>query len=117
MNSPWLELYEKFFDKVVLPIIVAVVGAMIHTFRTKDDPSSKLTFLSFFMLIVINIGIVVTIGIIAEDYFDVKSNRIVWVISGLACTFSTYILNLIQYIIQDIAPDVARKFFNVDKEN
>ena len=116
MNSPWLELYEKFFDRIGLPIIVAVVGAMIHTFRTKDNPGSKLTFLSFFMLIVINISLVVTIGIVAEDYFDLKS-RIVWVISGLACTFSTYILNLLQYIIQDIAPDIARKFFNVDKEN
>ena len=45
------------------------------------------------MLIVINIGIVMTIGIVAEDYFELKNSRLVYVISGLACTFSMYILN------------------------
>lgn len=117
MENPWLELLEKIFDKIGLPFIIALVGAVIHTFRTKDDPNNNSTFFSFFMLIIINISIVMTIGIVAEDYFEVKNNRLIWVISGLACTFSMYILNLIQYIIQDIAPDVARKFFNVDKEN
>lgn len=117
MENPWLELLEKIFDKIGLPFIIALVGAVIHTFRTKDDPNNNSTFFSFFMLIIINISIVMTIGIVAEDYFEVKNNRLIWVISGLACTFSMYILNLIQYIIQDIAPDIARKFFNVDKEN
>ena len=117
MESPWLELLEKIFDKIGLPFIIAIVGAVIHTFRTKDDPNNNSTFFSFFMLIIINISIVMTIGIVAEDYFEVQNNRLIWVVSGLACTFSMYILNLIQYIIQDIAPDIARKFFNVDKEN
>ena len=47
MNSPWLELYEKFFDKVGLPFIIALVGAVIHTFRTKDDPNNNSTFFKF----------------------------------------------------------------------
>ena len=57
MENPWLELLEKIFDKIGLPFIIAIVGAVIHTFRTKDDPNNNSTFFSFFMLIIINISI------------------------------------------------------------
>ena len=99
--------------KLYLPIAVAVLGTIIHLYRSKE----KLSIGRFSILTLINVGMVFTTGIICQDYLDIKNDRLIWVLCGLACTFSMYILNLIQYIIQDIAPDVARKFFNVDKEN
>ena len=99
--------------KLYLPIAVAVLGTIIHLYRSKEKPSIG----RFSILTLINVGMVFTTGIICQDYLDMKNDRLIWVLCGLACTFSMYILNLIQYIIQDIAPDVARKFFNVDKEN
>ena len=99
--------------KLYLPIAVAVLGTIIHLYRSKEKPSIG----RFSILTLINVGMVFTTGIICQDYLGMKNDRLIWVLCGVACSFSMYIFNLIQYIIQDIAPDVARKFFNVDKEN
>ena len=99
--------------KLYLPIAVAVLGTIIHLYRSKEKPSIG----RFSVLTLINVGMVFTTGIICQDYLGMKNDRLIWVLCGVACSFSTYILDLIQYIIQDIAPDIARKFFNVDKEN
>ena len=108
-----LNFLIEVMKKLYLPIAVAVLGTIIHLYRSKEKPSIG----RFSILTLINVGMVFTTGIICQDYLDMKNDRLIWVLCGLACTFSTYILNLIQYIIQDIAPDIARKFFNVDKEN
>lgn len=108
-----LDFLADLTKKLYLPIAVAVLGTIIHLYRSKEKPSIG----RFSILTLINVGMVFTTGIICQDYLDMKNDRLIWVLCGLACTFSMYILNLIQYIIQDIAPDVARKFFNVDKEN
>ena len=108
-----LDFLVDLTKKLYLPIAVAVLGTIIHLYRSKEKPSIG----RFSILTLINVGMVFTTGIICQDYLDMKNDRLIWVLCGLACTFSMYILNLIQYIIQDIAPDVARKFFNVDKEN
>ena len=99
--------------KLYLPIAVAVLGTIIHLYRSKEKPSIG----RFSVLTLINVGMVFTTGIICQDYLGMKNDRLIWVLCGVACSFSTYILDLNQYIIQDLAPDVARKFFNVDKEN
>lgn len=108
-----LDFLVDLTKKLYLPIAVAVLGTIIHLYRSKEKPSIG----RFSILTLINVGMVFTTGIICQDYLDMKNDRLIWVLCGVACSFSMYILNLIQYIIQDIAPDVARKFFNVDKEN
>ena len=108
-----LDFLVDLTKKLYLPLSVAVLGTIIHLYRSKEKPSVG----RFSVLTLINVGMVFTTGVICQDYFDMENDRLIWVISGIACSFSTYILNLIQYIIQDIAPNIARKFFNVDKEN
>lgn len=99
--------------KLYLPIAVAVLGTIIHLYRSKEKPSIG----RFSILTLINVSMIFTVGVICQDYFEMKSERMIWVLSGVACSFSTYILNLIQIIITDIAPDAARKLFRVERKD
>ena len=99
--------------KLFLPFTVAILGTVIHLYRTKEQTSKA----RFAMLTLINVGMVFTTGIICQDYFEMKSERLIWVLSGIACSFSTYILDFVQLAITDIAPDVARKVFGVEKKD
>lgn len=98
--------------KLYLPIAVAVLGTIIHLYRSKEKPSIG----RFSILTLINVGMVFTTGIICQDYLDMKNDRLIWVLCGVACSFSIYILDLIQNILTEIAPEVIRKFLNVDKD-
>ena len=97
-----------------IPGAIAIFGTIVHLYRNNQ----KITFNKVILIhTLINIGIVFTIGVLCQDYFNIKSERLIWVFSGVACSFSTYLLNLVQLLITDVAPDVARKIFGVDKHN
>ena len=99
--------------KLLLPFTVALLGTIVHLYRSKEQTSVG----KFSLLTLINVGMVFTTGVICQDYLEVKSERMIWVLSGIACSFSTYILDFIQLLITDITPDIARKFFGVSKKS
>ena len=107
------DITVSLLKKLTLPVVVAVVGTIVHLHRTKE----KISVIQFLMHTTVNVGIVFTTGIICTDYFEITNERLVWVLSGVACSFSTYILNLIQTIITDIAPEIARKMFGVSSKD
>ena len=108
-----LDFLIEVMKKLYLPIAVAVLGTIIHLYRSKEKPSIG----RFSTLTLINVGMVFTTGIICQDYLEMENDRLIWVLCGVACSFSIYILDLIQNILTEIAPEAIRKFFNVDKEN
>ena len=108
-----LDFLIEVMKKLYLPIAVAVLGTIIHLYRSKEKPSIG----RFSILTLINVGMVFTTGIICQDYLEMENDRLIWVLCGVACSFSIYILDLIQNILTEIAPEAIRKFFNVDKEN
>lgn len=108
-----LNFLIEVMKKLYLPIAVAVLGTIIHLYRSKEKPSIG----RFSILTLINVGMVFTTGIICQDYLEMENDRLIWVLCGVACSFSIYILDLIQNILTEIAPEAIRKFFNVDKEN
>ena len=108
-----LDFLIEVMKKLYLPIAVAVLGTIIHLYRSKEKPSVG----RFSILTLINVGMVFTTGIICQDYLEMENDRLIWVLCGVACSFSIYILDLIQNILTEIAPEAIRKFFNVDKEN
>lgn len=108
-----LDFLVDIAKKLFLPIVVATLGTIIHLYRSKEETSVG----RFSMLTLINVSMVFTTGIVCQDYFEMKNERMIWVFSGVACSFSTYILNLVQTIITDIAPDAARKLFRVERKD
>lgn len=107
-----LDFLAEVTKKLYLPLSVAVLGTIIHLYRSKEKPSVG----RFSVLTLINVGMVFTTGIICQDYLGMKNDRLIWVLSGVACSFSTFILDLIENIITKIAPEAIRKFLNVGKD-
>lgn len=107
-----LDFLIEVMKKLYLPLSVAVLGTIIHLYRSKEKPSVG----RFSVLTLINVGMVFTTGIICQDYLEMENDRLIWVLSGVACSFSTFILDLIENILTEIAPEAIRKFLNVDKD-
>ena len=108
-----LDFLADLAKKLYLPITVAILGTVVHLYRSKEELSIG----RFSILTIINVGMVFTTGIICQDYLEMKNERMIWVLSGIACSFSTYILDFIQLAITDIAPEVARKVFGLEKKD
>lgn len=106
-----LDFLVDLTKKLYLPLAVAIFGTTIHLYRNNE----KFSIGKFSMLTVINIGMVFTTGVICQDYLEIKNDKFIWIICGIACSFSTYILDLIEKVFTDIAPEAIRKFFNLDK--
>lgn len=96
--------------KMSLPLVIALSGTAIHLYRSKE----QISVMRFVTLTLINVGMVFTTGVICQDYLEMKSERMIWVLSGVACSFSTYILDLVQNFITDIAPEAIRKLLNIE---
>lgn len=107
-----MEFLEEASKKLFLPIVIAILGTVVHIYRTNE----AMSFVRFMMLTCINTGVIFSISVISQEVLEIQSEKLTWVLCGTACAFSQSILNLIQLVITEIAPDVARKFLGVPTE-
>lgn len=98
------------FLKKFSPFIIGgAIGAVVDRMR------KEMTWFAFFKSIVISMFISICVGIVCRDYFEIKSENLIFVFCGISGSFSKIILDEVETILK-LAPDVVRSKLGITKK-
>lgn len=84
-------------------ILGGVLGAIIHRLRT------QMTLLQFIGSVIISMFVALSVGIICQDYFELK-DTLIFVLCGASGVFSKAILDEIEEIIKSVSGIVKARY-------
>lgn len=98
-----LETLTGFAEKYGLFVVGGAIGAVIHRLR------NKMSIRRFFASIGISMFVSLSVGVIAQDYFELKQS-IIYVLCGISGVFANTILDEIEELIKYVSDAAKIKF-------
>ncbi len=100
-----------FLKKFSPYIIGGAIGAVVDRMR------KEMTWFVFFKSMVISIFISICVGIVCKDYFQIKSENLIFVFCGISGSFSKIILDEFEQIIKMASVYVKAKIGITKKQS
>lgn len=103
MFNELLETLVEFSKKYSPLIVGGLIGSVIHRLRT------DMTIKQFIGSIIMSVFVALSVGIICQEYLEIKKDAIIFVACGISGTFSKVLLDELEEIISTFSVIFKKK--------
>ena len=101
----YIELLNERLKKFSPYVLGGVVGSIVHRLREKGMSLGY-----FIASMFVSMFVSLCVGIICKDYFEIKQDTVIYVLTGISGVFSKDLLDEIQEIIKELSTIFKNKF-------